>query len=270
MPFACTASSAQSECVAAAADGDVRAGLDALGAHIARERSAAAAAGGDGAGGVKERECRLGLNAVLARRERERGCADEDAAECRVAVVGGAQRVTAACHGHIRLLEHEAVLTVDAVVCRRDGHGRVLDLQGVLAGDAVAGIARHGERAAACDDEVALRVQAGVRLFVGGGGNTVAVVVAAVVRKCAGRAVREIDEHARRLINVERAAVGAGDIRILQHECHVRVRRVDEHAPSVSVPVSTYTPPSETVTSSVPESVIVVAFVSSGAATGVS
>ena len=28
-----------------------------------------------------------------------------------------------------------------------------------------------------------------------------------------------------------RAAVGAGDIRILQHECHVRVRRVDEHAP---------------------------------------
>ena len=148
----------------------------------------------------------------------------------RVAVVGRAQCVAAARHGHIRLLEHEAVLTVDAVVCRRDGHGRVLDLQGVLAGDAVAGIARHGERAAACDDEVALRVQAGVRLFVGGGGNTVAVAVAAAVRKCAGRAVREIEKHVRRLINVERAAVGAGDIRILQHECHVRVRRVDEHA----------------------------------------
>lgn len=142
-------------------------GLDALGARIIGERSTAAAAEVTVPGGVKERERRLGLNAVLARRERERGCADENAAECRVAVVGRAQCVAAACHGHICLLEHEAVLTVDAVVCRRDGHGRVLDLQGVLAGDAVAGIARHGERAAACDDEVALRVQAGVRLFVG-------------------------------------------------------------------------------------------------------
>ena len=219
------------ERAAAAADSDVCAGLDALGAHTVGECGAAAAAGGDGAGSVKERERRLGLNAVLARRERERGCADEDAAERRVAVIGGAQCVAAARHGHICLLEHEAVLAVDAVVCRRDGHGRVLDLQGVLAGDAVVGIARHDERAAACDDEVALRVQAGIRLFVDGGGNTVAVVVAAAVRKCAGRAVREIDEHTRCLINIECAVVGAGDIRILQHECHVRVRRVDEHAP---------------------------------------
>ena len=37
--------------------------------------------------------------------------------------------------------------------------------------------------------------------------------------------------------------------------------------PSVSVPVSTYTPPSVMVTSSVPESAIVVALVRSGAAT---
>ena len=218
------------ERVAAAADGDVGAGLDALGARVVGETGAAAAAGGDGAGGVKERERRLGLNAVLARREREHGRTDEDAAERTVTVVGGAQRVAAARHGHVRLLEHEAVLAVDAVVRCRDVHGRALDLQGVLARDAVVGIARHGERAAARDDEVALGVQAGVRLLISGGGEAVAVIIAAAVGEGAGRAVREIDEHIRRFIDIERAAVRARDVGVAQHERHVRARRVDEHA----------------------------------------
>ena len=218
------------ERVAAAADGDVGAGLDALGARVVGETGAAAAAGGDGAGGVKERERRLGLNAVLARREREHGRTDEDAAERTVTVVGRAQRVAAARHGHVRLLEHEAVLAVDAVVRCRDVHGRALDLQGVLARDAVVGIARHGERAAARDDEVALGVQAGVRLLIVGRGEAVAVIIAAAVGEGAGRAVREIDEHIRRFIDIERAAVRARDVGVAQHERHVRARRVDEHA----------------------------------------
>ena len=219
------------ERVAAAADGDVRAGLDALGARVAGETGAAAAAGGDGAGGVKECERRLGLNAVLARRERERGRANEDAAERAVTVVGRAQRVAAARHGHVRLLEHEAVLAVDAVVRCCDVHGRALDLQRVLARDAVVGIACDGQCAAARDDEVALGVQAGVRLLIVGRGEAVAVVIATAVGESAGRAVREIDEHTGRFINIERAAVRAGDAGVLQHERHVRARRVDEHVP---------------------------------------
>ena len=117
------------------------------------------------------------------------------------------------------------------MVRRRDVHGRALDLQGVLARDAVVGIAGHGERAAARDDKVALRVQAGVRFFVVSGGEAVAVVIAAAVGKSAGRAVREIDEHICRFINIERAAVRTRDVGVLQHERHVRARRVDEHAP---------------------------------------
>ena len=120
--------------------------LEALGADAVGGLHAAAAAGDGGTAALRYGQRRLRLNAVLPGGQVQEGVGDTDPAQRAVGVIGGADGIPAAGHGDGGAVDGVGILAVDAIVHRLDGEHAVINLQGVLAGDAVAAVGRDGQR----------------------------------------------------------------------------------------------------------------------------
>ena len=223
----------------AAFDRQENARLESLGAGVVRKGRATAAACGDGEVRTGNGQLRLGLHAVLPRVQGQDGIRNVNEAERFVGIVRRTQRVAAGGDVEHRVPDRAGVLAGHAVVFRCDRQSHVFDQERVLARDAVMIVGVDLQRAAAGKDKVCLGIQAGVRFFVGLGGERISKGVALAVGKRAVRAVGKIDRNARRLINIERAAIGAGHGHVLQHKRDVLLGcALTRMRPSVSVPVT--------------------------------
>ena len=160
----CIITAVKNEC--AVENGDVLSRLYALCARVAANLRAASAAGLDIYIAAAYRHDRLSLHAVLAGDEGQIGVDGGYISERFVAVICRAQSVAAACDGHFRVLESQIILAVYAVVLRVYGYRRGVDSKRILACDAVVEVGVHRQAARSRDNEIGLRIEAGVRLFV--------------------------------------------------------------------------------------------------------
>ena len=176
--------------------------LQSLCRGVGRDRGGAAAARFDGNRAAVGKQHRFRLHAVLARRERQRHIGQRDKAALFIAVVGGAQRISAAIDRDGSTLDDQRVLAVYAVIFRRHPHRGGLHAQGVLAGDAVVCAAVHRERPRSGDDHVRLGIDAGVRLFVLLGGQCIREAVVRGVGERVLRSLRQPQGHAFCLIDI--------------------------------------------------------------------
>ena len=205
-------------------------GLQPLGAGIIRQPGAAAAAGADGVAAAECRQCRLRLDAILTGSQRQRSILHRHKAEGTVAVIGGAQRVAPAAYRKGRPLHHTAILTVHAVVLGVHRQGGILQLQGILTGYAIIIVGIDRQAATAGNHKIRLGIEAGIRLLLLRGGIRIREGIAAAVGQAALRSLRQPHGHTGRLIDIQRAAGGAGDGSILQHQRDLLLWRVDHNA----------------------------------------
>ena len=217
--------------VAPAGQHQARTRLQALRTGVVGQLCAAAAARLHSTAPADDGQCRLGLDAILPRRQIQDGIGDNDIAQGAVVGVGGAQRVPAALHPQGGILDSTAILACDAVILGRHGQVGGLYRQGILACDAVIIVAPHRQRAAACDDQIAFGVKAGVGFLLGGGRVAVTKGITPTIGQGIFAALCQIHGNPGGFVPVQRAAVGAGDIGVLQHQNHLLPGGVHDNAP---------------------------------------
>lgn len=130
-----------------------------------------------------------------------------------------------------RIGDGQGILAADAVVHGTDSDFRIFNGQVILAGNAVLIVSVDGQGAAAGDDQVGLGIQAGVGFFVRGRGQGICKGVLAAVREGVVRAGSQKQLGGLGFVDIQRGAVGAGDVRIAEDEGHILALGVDDDPP---------------------------------------